>query len=130
MSTINNVPDDFMLATGRTVVGTRGGVAPLFIGAAQVIADSAPALADFALYEIGHLKADGSGIEKFVVGTSEAARAVIVSVPVLTGQQCPYWNEGYFNHEALVWPAGTALDTYVERKSFFTGTPIRVGHTI
>lgn len=131
MSTINNVPDDFMLASGRTAVGARGGVAPLFVGVKQVIADSAPAKALFSLYEIAHLANDGSGVEKFIVGTHEASRAVVVSQPITAlNQQVPYWDSGYFNHEALVWPTGTALDTYAERKSFFTGTPIKVGHCI
>ena len=126
---LNNVPDNYDLA-GAGVVGSRQGVIPLFIGAAQVIADSAPAKADFVKYELAHLALDGSGVEKFVPGTSEASRAVIVSQPTLTGQQAVYWNEGYFNHEAIVWPAGLALDTYVERKAMFTGTQLRFGHTI
>jgi hypothetical protein len=130
MSTINNVDDNFMLAGGRTTVGSRGGVAPLWAGAAQTVADSAPALAAFSLYELAHLKLDGSGVEKFVAGTSEASRAVIVSQPTLQGQQCVYWNEGYFNHEAIKFPAGVALDSYTKRKAMFTGTPIRFGHTI
>lgn len=131
MSNINNAPDDLFLAAGRTTIGSRGGVQPLFVGVKQVIADSAPAKALFSLYEIAHLANDGSGVEKFVVGTHEASRAVVVSVPITAlGQQVPYWDAGQFNHEALVWPTGTALDTYAERKSFFTGTPIKVGHCI
>jgi hypothetical protein len=130
MSTINNVPDDIMLAAGRTTIGSRGGVAPLFVGVKEVRADSAPALANFALYELAHLKTDGTGVEKFVVGTSQAARAVVISQPVVAGQQAPYWESGYFNHEALVWPTDPSLDTYAERKAFFTGTPIKVGHCI
>jgi hypothetical protein len=125
----NNVPDNYDLASAG-VVGSRGGVKPLFIGAAQVVADSAPALATFVKYELAHLKADGTGVEKFVPGTSEARRAVIVSQPCVAGQAAVYWNEGYFNHEAITWPAGAALDSYVERKAMFTGTPLRFGHTI
>lgn len=127
---LNNVPDNYDLASAG-VVGTRQGVIPLFIGAAQVVADSAPAKALFAKYELAHLALDGSGVEKFVPGTSEASRAVIVSQPVtVVGQAAVYWNEGYFNHEAIVWPAGLALDSYVERKAMFTGTQLRFGHTI
>jgi len=127
---LNYVPDNYDLASAGAV-GSRGGVIPLFIGAAQVVADSAPAKALFAKYEIAHLAVDGSGVEKFVPGTHEASRCVVVSQPVtVVGQAAVYWNEGYFNHEALVWPVDPALDTYVERKSFFTGTPLRVGHTI
>jgi hypothetical protein len=129
MSTINNAPDNSDMARGVTTVGIRDGVAPLFIGAAQIVADSAPAKALFAKYELAALEADG--VAKFVPGTHNASQAVVVSQPItVIGQAAPYWNEGYFNHEAIVWPAGIALDTYVERKAFFTGTNLRVGHTI
>jgi len=129
MSFNNNDPK-FGLASGRDPVGARGGVMSLFAGEGDILTDSAPAKADFVQYELAALATDGSGVEKFIACTHTAAQAVIVHYPVTTGQQCPYYCGGYFNHEALVWPAGTALDTYVERKAFFTGTPIRVGHCV
>lgn len=130
MSTINNAPDDYDLAKTPTTVITRGGVAPLFIGAAQVCADSAPSkVAAIQKYQLIALEADG--VTTFVVGTHNASQAVIASQPITKiGQAVPYWNEGEFNNAAIIWPADASLDTLAKRKAFLNGTNLKVGHTI
>lgn len=89
--------------------------------------DASVALAAFDKYEVAALTA--TGVAKFVPGTHTAAQLVIVAQPVASGAQCPYFNAGKFNHAALVWPAGTTLDTYAERLAFCTGT-VKVGKII
>jgi hypothetical protein len=130
MSSINNAPDDFDLAKTPTNVIVRGGVAPLFTGAAQTCADSAPSLvASIKKYEL--IALTDTGVTTFVVGTHNASQAVIASQPITKiGQACPYWNEGEFNNAAIVWPADPALDSLAKRKAFLNGTNIKVGHTI
>lgn len=106
----------------------------LWIGGAQVVTDAAIAAVDFQKYEIAALVTAAGATQgqlvRFVPGTHEAKQAVVVAQPVTAGMSTPYFAEGRFNHEALIWPAGTALDTYAERKAFFTGTILKVGHLI
>jgi hypothetical protein len=111
--------------------GSRPGLFPLWIGGMQPVTDSAPsAVNDIKQYQVLALL-DNNTVTPFVPGTHEAKRIVISAQPVVTaGQMVPYWNAGRFNHEALVWPAGTALDTYAERKALLIGCDVQVGHTI
>ena len=119
---------------GAEVLAARGGPFQLWIGGAQVVTDAAIAAVDFQKYEIAALDtavgATFGQLVRFVPGTHEATQAVVVAQPVTAGMSTPYFAEGRFNHEALIWPAGTALDTYAERKAFFTGTILKVGHLI
>ena len=107
------------------------GVFQLWIGEAPIIADSGPsAVAAIDIYSLCALLPTGQ-VTPFIPGTHTKDQMVINSVKVeAIGQATPYWDAGKFNHEAINWPAGTALDTYVERKAFMTGTMLRVGHTI
>lgn len=111
------------------IVGSRPGPFQLWIGGAPVVTDAAIASVDLQKYELAALLPNGT-LAKFVPGTHTAAQGVITAQPVLAGQSCPYWNAGKFNHEAIIWPAGAALDSYLERKAFFTGTMLMVGHLI
>lgn len=119
---------------GAEIIGSRPGPFQLWIGGAPVVTDAAIADVPFQKYELAALvTAAGANIGhlvRFVPGTHTAAQAVITAQPVIAGQSTPYWNAGKFNHEAVVWPAGTALDTYLERKAFLTGTMLMVGHLI
>lgn len=119
---------------GSEQIGARGAPFQLWIGGAQSVTDAAIAAVAFQKYEIAALdKAAGATLGqlvRFVPGTHAADQAVVVAQPVTAGQSTPYWMEGRFNHEALIWPAGTAFDTYLERKAFFTGTILKVGHLI
>lgn len=99
----------------------------LFAGDAPVVTNSAPSLvASIAKYEVAALT--DTGVTTFVVGTHTAVQGVIVAQPISAiGQAVPYFSGGFFNHAALVWPAGATLDTLAERKKFFQGTAIHIG---
>lgn len=129
MGTINNVDPKYDFARSD-MLGSRGGVAPLFIGAAQICADSAPSLvAAIQKYELVALT--DTGLTTFLVGTHNASQAVIASQPCSAiNQQIPYWNEGAFNNDAIVWPIDATLDNLAKRKAFLNGTNLKVGHTI
>ena len=100
----------------------------IFVGDEAPKSDSAISLATFVKYEVAALTS--TGVAKFVAGTHTAAQMVITAQAVDTiGKACPYYNAGKFNHAALTWPSGTALDTYLERQMFCTGT-IKVGKVI
>jgi len=99
----------------------------LFAGDSPVVSDAAPALAAIAKYQVCALTA--TGITPFVVGTHTAAQGVIAAQAASGASvQTPFFKAGYFNHAVLGWPAGATLDTYAERKAFFIGTMIQIGH--
>lgn len=93
----------------------------LYAGEAPIVTNWAPALADLVKYQVVLLTPTGLAETGEFDGT---VPAVITAQPALTGQNCPYFAGGAFNHEMLVWPA--ALDTLAKRKAFFGGTPIQV----
>lgn len=101
---------------------TYGPLVPqqLLAGEGPVITDSAPALANMAKYSLGALVA--TGVTPFLVGTHSAAQAVLVLQPATNGGTCQYAHTGVFNDALITWPAGAAIDTYAERRAFFTGT--------
>lgn len=103
----------------------------LWIGGVVPVTDSAKsAVASAKQYEIMALLPAGT-LTTFIAGTHTAQQCVVAAQAVNSvGQDVPYWDQGKFNHEALVWPTGSSFDTYIERKAFFTGTNIRVGHLI
>jgi hypothetical protein len=121
--------DPYSDLAGYANVGSRPGPFQLWIGGAPVITDAAIGEVDFQKYELAALSATGT-LVRFVPGTHTAQQAVITAQPTLAGQSVPYWNAGKFNHEAVIWPTGTALDTYLERKAFLTGTMLMVGHLL
>ena len=99
----------------------------LFAGEAQVITDSAVALAAIAQWEVCVLSA--SGITPYVVATHGAAipdKLVVSQIAVASGKQCPYYSAGKFNHAVLKWPA--TITTYAARRELVQGTMIQVGH--
>ena len=97
----------------------------LLAGDTPVKSDAAVALADCTKYQL--LALTTTGVTPFVVGTHTADQAVIAAQTAATGKQCPYFKAGCFNHAIIGWPAGTALDTYAERKAFFGNRPLTVG---
>lgn len=81
---------------------------------------------NFAQYEVIAIAADGKIIKFNPAGAAPAnvAAGIItsaVNTTTVTGQQVGYYTGGCFNHEALVWPAGTSHDTFAERKAAFAG---------
>lgn len=106
---------------------TYAGLTPqqLLAGDQPVKTDAAAAAADITKYQLCALLTAGT-VTPFVAGTHSAAQAVVAMQAALTGQQCVYAHTGIFNHEIISWPAGAALDTYIERRNFMTGT-LKVG---
>jgi hypothetical protein len=102
---------------------TYAGLTPqqLLAGDMPMKTDAGAAAADITKYQLCALLAAGT-LTPFVTGTHTAAQAVLAMQAALTGQQCVYAHTGIFNDAIVTWPAGAALDTYVERRAFFTGT--------
>lgn len=99
----------------------------LHLGDAPIVTDSAPALADIQKNQVCVLTA--TGVTPYVVATHGAIvpdKLVVAHMAVLSGQQCPIWTAGKFNHNALVWPAGVA--TYAARKELVLGSMIGIDH--
>jgi hypothetical protein len=109
------------------VFATRNGPLQLFIGGVDVATDSGLADAAIEKYALIAILATGH-VTPFVPGTHTGVQAAVAAQPVAIGQECPYFLSGRFNHEAIVWPAGAALDTYVERKALLVGCKVQVGH--
>lgn len=97
----------------------------LFAGEMEVSSDSAPALAAITKYQLIAITA--TGVTPFVSGTHTADQAVVAIQAVSSGQQCPYYKSGCFNHEIIGWPAGATLDSFAKRKAFFGNRPLTVG---
>lgn len=108
---------------------THAAAKQLFAGESQVITDSAPALANIAQYEVCVLSA--AGVTPYVVATHGALipdKLVVAQIAVTSGQQCPYYSAGKFNHAVLKWPA--TIDTYAKRRELLQGSMLQVGHLI
>lgn len=120
------------LAAGGVVHGPMT-ITQLFAGEAPIGTNHSVALADLDKYQVVVLTPTGLSETFDLVGDMDPAlvlptqgiNCVITAQPALTGQNCPYYTSGHFNHAALVWPA--ALDTLAKRKAFFAGTPIQIG---
>lgn len=108
----------------------------LFAGDAPIVTGHSVAAVDIDKYEVCVLTAsgltnvfdmDGSGAiaTPGVVLPHQGTNCVIAAQSALSGDNCPYFSSGFFNHAMLVWPS--ALDTLAKRKAFFAGTSIQVG---
>ncbi len=104
-------------------VATYGPLNPVQLraGDGPWLTDAAAAAADVTKHQPCALLAAGT-VTPFVVGTHTAAQFVLAMQAATTGQQVPYLHTGILNDAAITWPAGAALDTYVERHAFFTGS--------
>lgn len=110
-------------------IGTQGIPLQLWAGEAQILTDSAPSLAPITKYQLCALTA--TGITPFVVATHNASQAVVAAQPAAgVGSQVPYWNAGPFNWKAVIFPAGTALDTLAEIKAYFNQTGLQFKHLL
>lgn len=119
------------LAGGQTLLGSN---APeeLLAGEAPLITDWAPVVTDgstsFAKFEVIALTAAGA-IAKYDPAATDGTEVPvgIISQPIAINSSTSvgYYCAGFFNHEALVWPA--ALTTLAARKAPFLRTPIFIG---
>jgi hypothetical protein len=119
------------LAAGGQVVGSYAPL-PLFAGDADVVTEEEVVVTGQVLAKltvVGKVTATGKltvytpgavdGSEKAYGVLTQAADGTLADVNVAA------YTAGFFNHDALVWPA--AIDTLAERKAAFAGTQIRIG---
>lgn len=121
------MPSPYPKLAGFQSEGTVAGKEPLFAGDAEVLSDSAPALAAIAQWQVCVLLA--TGITPYVPATHTTAapdKLVIAHHTAASGQQTNYYLAGNFNHNLLGWPA--ALDTFAKRKEAVLGSQIMLGH--
>lgn len=119
---------------GFTDEGTVNAPERIFMSHAEVLTDSAPALANIARLQLLVITATGvrplanTDIDDttFLPSAAVQGRLAIAQVAVQSGQQCLYWRAGDFNHEVLGWP--TELGTYAKRKFFMGDGPLVIGH--
>lgn len=119
--------------------GTLGDYTPvqLFAGEQDVVTDRALCAAGliFAQFEVVAVDATDQIIKYDPAAAAGAPEGQPVGALLhamntsATGTNepswCPYYSGGFFNHEALVWPAGT--DTLAQRKAAFKRTNISIG---
>lgn len=114
--------------------GTRGSVEPfqLFAGEKEIVTAHDPVAASTTIkkFQVIARKTDGTLVVFDPDGTDGANKAIGISAqPITTAaspvQSLPYYVSGFFNHEALVWPA--TLTTLAQRKAVFVGTEIQIG---
>lgn len=102
----------------------------------QLLAGDTPIKTDSAIvsttavtkYLLCALLADGT-ITPFVGGTHTAAQACLAMEAAAVGVSVPYAHTGTFNDALITYPAHATLDTYIERRNFFTGT-FKVSHLV
>lgn len=104
----------------------KGAPEQIFAGEAPIITDSAPALATIVKYQVCALTA--TGITPYVVATHTGQQIVVSAQAAPTGDNCPYYEGGAFNHAMLVWPA--ELDTLPKRKALAQGTMVKLRHLL
>ena len=115
--------------------GNHGSYTPfhLFAGEKEIVTSQAIVASlqgAFAQFEV--IAFDGNGnIAKYnPAGAAPLNRAIGVTCQAIEAGQSgttlfPYYRSGYFNHEALVWPAGMA--TLAARKAAVIASEIEVG---
>lgn len=114
VAAINAAPDDYHVSASIvglviTLTALEGGVG----GNAITLAKSSTALAvSGATLTGGSDQTDNDAIG-------------ITAVAIPAGSTGPYYRGGFFNDQALVWPA--SVSTLVARKMAFDGTPIGIG---
>lgn len=112
-----------VLASSSTLAIPEG--INLFAGSGEVDTARAVAAAAITQYQIVALNAAGGLVPWDDAAEDESGTAVgIAAVAGASGDGVPYYIEGDFNHEALVWPAAVA--TYEARKAAFVRTPVNI----
>lgn len=80
---------------------------------------------------LGRITATGKVVQ-LNPGASDGSQIAcgVLTQPVNAGTadvRAGMYTGGFFNHEALVWPAGVTHDTLIKRQAAFARTPIRIG---
>lgn len=113
--------------------GTLGSFEPfqLFAGEKEIVTAQRgiPANTAFVQFEVA---VDNAGVLAKYTGQADVTLVVvaqpIASVATPAGALAPVYVSAFFNHDALVWPAGVA--TLPARKAAFHGTEIEVGRLL
>lgn len=113
------------LTAGFTTEGTFS-MPNLFAGEQDVITTSLPLAASTAVEKNMVLARNAAG-NLIPLVASPAGGSEVEGVPVAIAVEAaasegsvrniPVYIAGFFNHAALVWPSGTALDTFAERRA-------------
>lgn len=113
------------------VEGTMPPLPHFFVGEGELSTSAAPSL-DASIAQFTVCALTTTGVTRFVTGTHTKDQMVIAMQPITAvGQQVPLAVGGRtINHAMLVWPTGTALDTFAERLAFVQGTGFSIGKII
>lgn len=117
------------IAGGETALGTFTPV-QLFAGEAPIVTGDYECAINVVKYGVYALNTTGK-VSTFNPAATDIAgvAAVIASQDGVTGDRIAFFEGGYFNHEALVWPA--ALTTYDARRAEFASTgTIKIGRLV
>lgn len=105
----------------------------LFAGDAEVVTEECIVdTGNLAKYTVmGRITATGKVVQ-LTPGASDGSQIAcgILTQPVNATSadvRAAIYTAGFFNHEALVWPAGATHDTLIERQAAFARTPVRIG---
>lgn len=117
------------IAAGRTVLGSTTPV-QLFAGEAPVITSDYENTIAVVKYGVYALDATGKIIAYDPAGTAPASvpRVVASQDTAVVGDRIAYFTGAFFNHEALVWPAG--LTTFEARRAAWPVGPIQIGRLV
>lgn len=111
--------------------GTQGSYVPfqLFAGEKEIVTNHGPVAPNLVMkqFEVVAMNATGQLIKLDPAAADSAAVAVGVMAQAITttaaAVPAPYYVSGFFNHEALVWPA--TLTTLAMRKLALVGSELQ-----
>lgn len=119
------------LASGQTSLGSWT-PENLLAGDQELVTDWAPVTTDgstsYVKFEVIALDSSGNIAKYNPAGASPLNKPVgVLAQPIAISQttKAPYFNSGFFNHQALTWPG--SLTTLAARKAVFINTPIMIG---
>lgn len=114
------------IASGRTVLGTSTPV-QLFAGEAPIITGDYVLKTAVVKYQACTVEADGT--VSALTAAADNKGLVIASQAGVIGDSIAFFEGGYFNHEALVWPADAT--TLVQRRELAgVGGTIKIGRLV
>jgi hypothetical protein len=119
------------LAGGETLLGENSpeellaGEAPLVTDWATVVTNGSTSYAKFEVVALTAANAIAKYDPAEDDGTEIAVGILAQPIPINSNTKVPYFCAGFFNHEALVWPAG--VTTLAARKAAFLRTPVFIG---
>jgi hypothetical protein len=108
------------LASGVTLVGTYE-TKLLWAGEAPITTNHYTLTIDVVKYQVVSINA----ADQIVAFDATLPKAAVASQPALAGDTIAFFDGGFFNHDALVWPA--ALDTFPERRAAIPAGTLKIG---